>query len=285
MREFLRRVRQGYRVRQLKAWYHRTFSKTARAYTVRYNEITGPYRLVMRLADGPGMPGRLHKGTEMPQRRIFLPLLRPGWHCCDVGAHVGDYTVEMALLVGSQGSVHAYEPVPHYFGLLQKTIAANGLTNVVPRLAAVGAAPGIVNVPVEMLGGNLARPRQIGITSEPLASAAMAAVAVIRLDDELEQLDALKVDCEGYEVAVLKGMERLVRNNQGLIVLLEVHDTGLQDVGSSLSELGAMLVDEYRLKIYQIGSRHCICTRVEGPFDRFPQRRTRDEFVAHFRGA
>ena len=285
MPNFLQRLHNGYRVRKIEEWYYSTFYPYPREYTIKHNDMTGPYRLVMRLADGPGMRTRLHEGTEMAQRRIFLPLLARGWICCDVGAHVGDYSVEMALQVGPQGKIFAYEAVPHYFELLQKSVQANGLTHVVTKLAIVGARAGTATIPSEMLTGNIARPGRIAKPpSHHTRKVAMAEVPVVRLDDELDRLDAIKVDCEGYEIEVLKGMERLVGTNPMLIVFLEVHERQLGEVGNALSELAVLLLQEYRFNVHPIGFKHCLCSQSDLPLVHFPRLNTIEEFVTHFRG-
>jgi FkbM family methyltransferase len=279
------RLKKGYRVRKIREWYDATFHAEAKEYVVRYNEITGPYKLVMRLADGPGMRQRLHDGTEMAQRRIFLPLLRSGYVCCDVGAHVGDYTVEMALLVGVRGRVVAYEAVPHYFGLLQKSLKANGLMNVETRLAVVGERPGKASIPWAMLTGSIARPGRVArMPHESIQGAVTAQVPVVQLDDELDRLDAIKVDCEGYEVLVLKGMRKLVNFNPRLVLFLEVHERQLKEVGNSLSELGALIFGDYRFKCHQIGYKHCICSQSDLPLSNGSRLSSVEEFVLHFRG-
>ncbi len=272
-------------MRRLREWYYTTIHNQPKAYTVRYNPVTGPYKLVMRLADGPGMRKRLRQGTEVEQREVFLPLIQPGWHCCDVGAHVGDYTIEMALLVGSGGKVYSYEAVPHYFELLTESIVANHLSNVVPKLAAVGAESGSIVVPREMLTGNLARPGRLGRGGEKgRQSGETAEVPVVRLDDEIPRLDAIKIDCEGYEVRVLRGMRRLISENDGLIVFLEVHDRQLTQLGDSLSELAGLLFAELGLIVRQISSKHCICTKSEIPLGKSNRLFAAHDFTTAFRG-
>jgi FkbM family methyltransferase len=271
-------------VRRLREWYYNTVHNRPKAYTVRYNPVTGPYKLVMRLADGPGMRKRLRHGTEVDQREVFLPLIRLGWHCCDVGAHVGDYTVEMALLVGSEGRVYSYEAVPHYFELLTESIAANHLSNVVPKLAAVGAEPGSIVVPRDMLTGNLARPGRLVRGAAKGRESSETAVPVVWLDDEIPRLDAIKIDCEGYEVRVLRGMRRLISENDGLIVFLEVHDRQLTQVGDSLSALANLLFADLGLIVRQISSKHCICSRSEIPLGQSNRLFTAHDFTTAFCG-
>lgn len=112
----------------------------------------------------------------------------------------------------------------------------------------------------------------------------MAEVPVVRLDDELDRIDAIKIDCEGYEVEVLKGMERLVPENPQLVLLLEVHERQLGLAGSSLLELAELLLKEYAFVVHQISYKHCICSRCELPLEQFPWIGGVKEFVAGFRG-
>lgn len=262
--------------RLVSRWDHAVHSKPA-VYTVRYNDVTGPYQLCMRLADGGGMRARLHGGTEMPERRIFLPLIRKGSVCCDVGAHVGDYTVEMALMVGEGGRVYAFEAIPHYVKLLSETLRANRLaSNVVLKLAAVGAAPGTLSLPSEMLTGSLGCPGRLGEDSPK------EDVPVVRLDDEIPTLDVIKIDCEGYEVKVLQGMRRLLQSNDGLLVFLEVHNRQLPEAGNSLRELAELLLVEQSLAVYQISKKHCLCIREGLPGDRYRRVETVPQFLEVF---
>jgi len=289
MGNFIKRLLHGYRARLIKEWYWQTFYSHPRSYIINYNKITGPYKLTMRLADGAGMRKRLHTGTEMQERSVFLPLLKPDWICCDVGAHVGDYTVEMALLVGVQttggGCVKSFEAIPHYFRLLQQTVVSNRLNNVTLKLAAVGASHGTISVPNRMLTGSLANPGRIAdVNTNMKDDINMVEVPIVCLNDELEHLDAIKIDCEGYEVEVLRGMNRVVNDNPQLIMFLEVHDHKLNECGSSLSELAFLLFHQFHFTVHQISYKHCICSQNDLPIDRFPIIKSPDEFVIKFRG-
>lgn len=268
MSNLVDRVVHNHRWRKLRNFYDRSVHNRPRLFTVRYNKLTGPYRLCLRLADGPGMRQRLCEGTETAERYIFLPLLQKGWICGDIGAHVGDYTVEMAMLVGPQGKVYAYEVVPHYYELLKRGIEANGLTNVVPRLALVGATPGTVPLPVKML------PRD-------MMGGAVTDVPRVRLDDEIPRLNAIKIDCEGYEVDVLKGMTRLIAENRGLLLFLEVHNRQLPEAGSSLEELANLLLAVFQFRVWEISYKHCLCSR-EPLRGSHPEIKTVEDFCARF---
>jgi FkbM family methyltransferase len=273
----VRKVR--HTLRQLVAWYYNTFHSTPRPYQVSFNPITGPYQLVMRLSDGSGMRRLRREGFEMDVRGVFLPFIRPGWVCCDIGAQAGDYMVEMALLVGSSGCVFAYEPIPHYAELIDSTLRANHLTNVSFKAAAVGLEPGTISVPRTMLTGSLLKPGRIANGG---SAAPMAQVPIVRLDDEIPHLDAIKIDVEGFEVHVLNGMKRLIDSNPALIMLLEVHNKQLPIAGSSLAELAALLLQNHHFFIYQVSEKHCLCSKAALPVNRFRPIDQIEQFVEVF---
>ena len=45
--------------------------------------------------------------------------------CLDIGANIGWYTTLLQKIVGQKGSVHAFEPVPKTFSLLEKNAKLN----------------------------------------------------------------------------------------------------------------------------------------------------------------
>lgn len=71
------------------------------------------------------------------QKRIF-EVVRPGMVCWDVGAHVGFYTLLLAELVGPDGRVFAFEPLPGNLELLRRHVEMNGYRNVRVVPAALG---------------------------------------------------------------------------------------------------------------------------------------------------
>jgi len=58
---------------------------------------------------------------EAKLQKFYESILQPGMNAVDVGAHVGRHAYEMVRLVGSEGSVYAYEPIPSLFEKLKAT--------------------------------------------------------------------------------------------------------------------------------------------------------------------
>jgi len=249
--------------RALARRYFEWFYNTPKEYTITYNDLVGNYKLVLRLSDGPGMRKRLRQGTEMTERRLVEPLIQKGFVCVDVGAHVGDYLIEMAILTGTSGHVVGYEAIPHYYELTRASIAANHLQNAEVKLAAVGATHEMIEVPTEMLTGNLVKPGHIGTTGKTgTGKAKMQQVPVIALDDNLAKIDYIKIDCEGYELNVLRGAERLLSQGQPLI-FLEVHNRQLKEIHGpeALEQLGRLLLEQHGFTLLQVSAKHCLCSK------------------------
>src|SRR5438552_3753704 len=58
---------------------------------------------------------------------IFRKIINPGDICLDIGANIGWYSTLFQKLVGKEGEVHAFEPVPPIFEHLKRNIRLNEL--------------------------------------------------------------------------------------------------------------------------------------------------------------
>ncbi|MBD2459672.1 FkbM family methyltransferase [Oscillatoria sp. FACHB-1407] len=74
---------------------------------------------------------------EVETARWFRTVIRPGMDVMDIGANVGQMTLEMAYLVGQKGRVIAVEPGPGNLDLLEKHVEGNGFSD---RVIVVAAA-------------------------------------------------------------------------------------------------------------------------------------------------
>lgn len=57
-------------------------------------------------------------------------LIRPGDRVIDIGANVGHYTLKLSTLVGVEGRVLSFEPVPETFDILSSNVGSFPLKNV-----------------------------------------------------------------------------------------------------------------------------------------------------------
>jgi FkbM family methyltransferase len=180
--------------------------------------------------------GPYKRFSDRAELRVMRASIRPGMRCVDVGANVGVTTAWLARLAGPAGRIHAFEPSPDNFAFLTRR---RWPPHVELVQAAVGAAPGEVALHVS---GDL----NIDHRTYPTEDArAQLRVPQVRLDDAVAapSIDFLKLDVQGYEVEVLKGAERLLRDSPGLVAVVEFWPFGLRLAGASAEELLRRLRD------------------------------------------
>jgi hypothetical protein len=69
-----------------------------------------------------------YQGWSEPEVASFLiRFLSPNMTFIDVGAHIGEYVLLAASIVGQGGSVHAFEPDPRNYRLLETNVYLNKL--------------------------------------------------------------------------------------------------------------------------------------------------------------
>lgn len=90
--------------------------------------VLGEHMLVVTLDDYSVAPHLALDGFwEMWVTICMCKRVRPGWHCIDVGANFGYYTVLLAGLVGEAGKVEAWEPNPDLARLLKRSVRLSGM--------------------------------------------------------------------------------------------------------------------------------------------------------------
>jgi FkbM family methyltransferase len=149
-----------------------------------------------------------------------IRLIKPGWRCIDVGANHGYYSLLMADLTGHSGSVIAIEPNPDLVRQVHQSLKVN---NLVERTIVLGKA-------VSDQSGEWVK---LAISSERSGVSSMfgdmsVADRVIEVEtvtiDELaanSPVHFIKVDAEGAEELVWRGMKNTIHQNPDIVILLE----------------------------------------------------------------
>ncbi len=153
----------------------------------------------------------------------------------DVGACHGLFS--LAFTHGRPGAeAVAVEPSPLAWEVLESNLRRNPGARVKPLQAAVGAAPGLLTM----------RYSWHHLEASPAAAGDPAAVEIpLRTIDLLcAELgfhpDLMKIDVEGYELAVLRGARGTLTESRPL-VFLEIHPARIVELGGSLKELSELL--------------------------------------------
>jgi FkbM family methyltransferase len=162
--------------------------------------------------------GHLEPLTVAALRR----LLRPGDTYVDVGAHAGVLAMVGALAVGATGRVVAIEPQPALCDRLLTNAALNGARHVVALPAAAGDVDGWVTLRMQHPSD---RTRLSLAAHEPNATEYAFEAPLVRLDSVFRRLAiararVLKIDVEGFELAVLRGCFERLRDVDAVIAEL-----------------------------------------------------------------
>jgi len=159
---------------------------------------------------------------ELQSRKYLEEHVRSGDVAIDIGAGVGHYTYLFSKLVGETGKVYAYEPDPFMFKILKANIRLNGLTNVIAKPFAIGDCNDEMLFYVSTVGSSSLRPMR-GLRS-------IIKVKVITLDSlNLPWVDWVKIDTEGYEANVLRGMKNTMEIHNPRLLLEFIPENGPVD--------------------------------------------------------
>jgi FkbM family methyltransferase len=159
--------------------------------------------------------------------RVFRTFLTQRSVVLDIGANFGLYTALSASIVKIHGRLYAFEGNPCVFECLQRTIVANDLyfnPNIVAAnlLISSQSGRGLLHYSANWPSG--------GTMSDVALSGGMrrtVEVEMTTIDDFLPSdlvVDLVKIDVEGHEPLVLRGMERTIARSPNIRVVMEFAD-------------------------------------------------------------
>jgi FkbM family methyltransferase len=182
---------------------------------------------------------------EVPTLAAFRRELKPDTVFYDVGASTGLYSLVAQGILNAQGEIHAFEPDdpslelyarhfremhPHCALFLNRCFAADNDT----------AAPAAVRIAesARLEAGAVQRHRYL------FNSADTEGIASIRLDsyvaDGHRPPSVIKIDVEGAELLVLRGLRETLRHFQP-ILFVSVHPGLIEQFGQRTDEIGPLL--------------------------------------------
>lgn len=177
-------------------------------------------------------------GTAEPHlREIIRQYVSDGDTVYDVGANLGYVSLLLARQVGPRGRVIAFEPVPKNLDFLRQTIAINQLTtiNVIDAAASDASGHAIIR-----MGTNLSTPSMVWHRKDP--TSIEITVRTVAIDElvqagEVEPPQFVKIDVEGAEGLVLRGMRNTIASSKPILVI-ECSDIGRETSWNLLHEFG-----------------------------------------------
>ena len=185
--------------------------------------------------------------------RAFLEAsVRPGMRIADVGANIGLYTLLLARLAGPAGRIHAFEPDPLMVDYLRQNLVTAGASTVEVFSCAAGAAAGEAVLQRHAINSG---DNRLGTATGGAWHGESHGVPVRALGEALggQPLDLIKIDVQGWEAEVFRGLGTLLDANPSLVIYFEFWPDGLARAGTSVAGLAALL-NQLRLRVTPPGS-------------------------------
>jgi FkbM family methyltransferase len=192
--------------------------------------------------------------------RFLSAWLRPGMNVIDVGANVGAYTLLAAKRVAPYGRVLAFEAAPQTHRFLVENIRRNGFSNVRAELLALGDVPGLLTFTERSDFGK----SSVCVNNEVCGTIQVHAIALDSYCTSVSPtpIDYLKIDVEGYELAVLRGARKTLARNPAMLVQMEMIESHARRFGFELASV-QWLMGEYGFSPYALSESGRALTKLD----------------------
>lgn len=210
--------------------------------------------------------------------RVFRTFLTQDSVVLDIGANFGLYTALAASIVRNRGRLYAFEGNPGVFDCLQRTIVANRLylnPNIIAANVLVSNrnGRGVLHYCAHLpCGGTMSD------VKFPEGNQRRVEVEMTTIDDFLPSdlaVDLVKIDVEGHEPLVLRGMEKTIARSPNIRLIIEfaddllAHTVNPGDFADYIRSLGfaiCLVQPEFKIRLVPPGEtlggfNYCLLTR------------------------
>jgi FkbM family methyltransferase len=234
---FLNYIRKGHNIKQVKyfhefkKWYYKindiSFFSTAAGWAYSYNFLL----------------------SEMKNISCFAYTPKEGDIVIDLGAGIGEETIIFSKLIGTTGRVYSIEAHPETFKSLKYIVEDNKLDNVFLFNGAISDNDGIVKIENNndsYLGNSILNQGN---------KANFIEVSSLKMDsfvksNNIKRVDFLKVNIEGAEQLIIKGMDDFVnRLENGAI---SCHDFRYQNGEEEFYKTKEIVVNYFKSKGFNV---------------------------------
>jgi FkbM family methyltransferase len=148
--------------------------------------------------------------------------LEPRHNFLDIGANIGYYSLLASKKIGNSGRVYSFEPSSREFRRLLKNIEINNCTNLIPTNIALSDSNNEIYFSIAQGHTGL---NSIFIEDESVYKTTQI-TKTIKLDNyfnsEKRKFQLAKIDVEGAELMVLKGMEQMLNEHAVQRIIIEI---------------------------------------------------------------
>ena len=178
---------------------------------------------------------------EKPIQDAIADNLAAGDVFYDIGANVGFFSLIAARRVGDRGRVYAFEPVPQNAAAIKRSATLNQFQVIEVFAVAVAAETG----QSELLLARCPGGASLASADTPPDLVGKMTVNVVNVDGVIEERGLaaptlVKIDVEGAEIDVLRGMAHTLRDCRPTIIY-EIDDESLSGLEKKAVEIAEFL--------------------------------------------
>ena len=177
--------------------------------------------------------------TSEPEYKILQDFIKPGDWVVDIGANIGYYTKRFSELVGPQGRVISFEPIPATFSLLAANVQLFHNKNVTLINAAVSEKLDLAGMSIPSFSTGLKNYYEAHISTTKNRELSILMFSLDSIFDT-KNISLIKIDTEGHEEFVLAGMNNLLKKHLPILII-ETHSKKIIKYLSSLGYLAERL--------------------------------------------
>jgi FkbM family methyltransferase len=157
----------------------------------------------------------LERFYDLPTQLLLMKALRPGDIFVDVGANEGMMTLLGARLVGESGRVLSFEPNPKVAAILKRNLRRNAIANVELHEMGLSDAESELELFVPEINTG-----QGSFAQSDDGDAGSSVTCPVRIGDAVigeRNPRLIKIDVEGFEGHVLKGLRKTIERARPII--------------------------------------------------------------------
>jgi len=170
---------------------------------------------------------------EPAHTELMKNILKSGDTIIDIGANIGYYALLESKIVGKTGKVYAIEPVKRNIDLLKKNILLNNYKNIETFEAAVSRENKTKNMYLTTKSNwcTLRLSKNDKIDEQVVDKVLVKTITLDKFVEDKKFPNLIRMDVEGYEIEIIKGMKNILAEKKSLKIIIELHCCFLSDLG------------------------------------------------------
>jgi len=191
--------------------------------------LINKYKILILANETVGRQIWWNKGYEIEETKFFKHYIQEDDICFDIGANIGYFTF---LFASRAKFVHAFEPNPLCYHLLQASSILNKFNNIEANQIALGNNESNVEF-------NIAEDSAFSLINSNTNNISKNTISVLQTSidnyfnkNSIKKIDIMKLDVEGFEIMVIEGAKFILSNKftRPRLIMIEICKNNLGDL-------------------------------------------------------